>query len=166
MDTREISIEVTQEDYDRDRQKLEELLAKREEIKQQISEARSFGDLSENAEYDAAREAQSRNEAAIRELENVLNNATIVDVIDVTSVSIGNVVEIEDDRGKRRTFTIVGTTQTDSLNNQISNESPAGKAMMGHAVGDRVAFTTPSGRVREYVITNIEVRETRQDDAE
>ena len=151
MDTQEIIL--TRAGFE----KLEEELAERKgarraEIIELIKEARAQGDLSENAEYDAAREDQARNS----EIEQILAVAKIAEG-DSMSVSIGSKVEIEDERGKRLTFQIVGTTQTDSLNHLISNESPAGKAMIGHVAGDKVAFTTPSGKVREYTITSIEV---------
>ena len=155
MDTKEIIL--TREGREKLEQELEERTgARREEIIERLKEARGFGDLSENAEYDAAREEQARNESRINEIEQILAVARIADG-DAMSVSIGSKVEIEDERGKRMTFQIVGTTQTDSLNHLISNESPAGKAMIGHVVGDRVSFTTPSGKVRQYTITNIEV---------
>ena len=155
MDTQEIIL--TREG----REKLERELAERkgslrDEIIERLKEARGFGDLSENAEYDAAREEQARNESRISEIEQILAVAKIADG-DSMSVSIGSKVEIEDERGKRLTFQIVGTTQTDSLNHLISNESPAGRAMIGHVAGDRVSFTTPSGKLREYTITKIEV---------
>ena len=156
MDTPEIVL--TSEQFAKTEAELAELTgARREEIKQQLIEARGFGDLSENAEYDAAREAQARNESRIKELEQIIATARIAEATDATSVSIGSTVVIEDERGKRRTFRIVGTTQTDSLNGDISNESPAGMALMGHVAGDRVSFSTPSGKVREYVIASIEV---------
>lgn len=156
MDTTEYVL--TSEQYARTEAELAELSGpRREEIKQQLIEARGFGDLSENAEYDAAREAQARNESRIKELEQIVATARIVDATDATSVSIGSTVEIEDERGRRRKFRIVGTTQTNSLAGDISNESPAGEALMGHVAGDRVSFTTPSGKVREYLITSIEV---------
>ena len=155
MDTQEIIL--TRAGFE----KLEEELAERKgarraEIIELIKEARAQGDLSENAEYDAAREYQARNESRISEIEQILAVAKIAEG-DSMSVSIGSKVEIEDERGKRLTFQIVGTTQTDSLNHLISNESPAGKAMIGHVAGDKVSFTTPSGKVREYTITSIEV---------
>ncbi len=155
MDTQEIIL--TRAGFE----KLEEELAERKgarraEIIELIKEARAQGDLSENAEYDAAREDQARNESRISEIEQILAVAKIAEG-DSMSVSIGSKVEIEDERGKRLTFQIVGTTQTDSLNHLISNESPAGKAMIGHVAGDKVSFTTPSGKVREYTITSIEV---------
>lgn len=155
MDTKEIIL--TREGREKLEQELEERTgARREEIIERLKEARGFGDLSENAEYDAAREEQARNESRINEIEQILAVARIADG-DAMSVSIGSKVEIEDECGKRLTFQIVGTTQTDSLNHLISNESPAGKAMIGHVTGDRVSFTTPSGKVRQYTITNIEV---------
>ena len=155
MDTKEIIL--TREGREKLEQELEERTgARREEIIERLKEARGFGDLSENAEYDAAREEQARNESRINEIEQILAVARIADG-DAMSVSIGSKVEIEDERGKRLTFQIVGTTQTDSLNHLISNESPAGRAMIGHVAGDRVSFTTPSGKVREYTITKIEV---------
>lgn len=128
-----------------------------DEIVESLKEARSFGDLSENAEFDAAKEEQAKNAARINEIRQILAVAKIVDPSEVgaLSVSIGTTVEVEDNKGKRTSFTIVGTTETDSLKRRISNESPAGAAMIGHVVGDKVSFTTPTGRVREYTITGI-----------
>ena len=155
MDTNEIIL--TREGRERLEQELEERKgARRDEIIERLKEARGFGDLSENAEYDAAREDQARNESRINDIEQILAVARIADGDD-KSVSIGSKVEIEDERGRKLTFQIVGTTQTDSLHHLISNESPAGRAMIGHVVGDKVSFTIPSGKVCEYVITNIEV---------
>ena len=155
MDTNEVVL--TREGLEKLRAELEERKGpRRDEIIERLKEARGFGDLSENAEYDAAREEQARNESRINDIEQILAVARVADG-DSMSVSIGSKVEIEDERGKRMTFQIVGTTQTDSLNHLISNESPAGKAMIGHVKGDRVSFTTPSGKVRQYTITNIEV---------
>ncbi len=132
--------------------------AKAEEIRQALQEARSFGDLSENAEYDAAKDEQARNEARINEIRQILAVAKDADAIEtsgVLSVSIGSTVELEDASGKRSSFTIVGTTETDSLHHRISSESPAGSVLIGHVVGDSVSFTTPTGKVREYTIANI-----------
>lgn len=155
MDTQEIIL--TRDGRTKLEAELEERKGeRREEIIERLKEARGFGDLSENAEYDAAREEQARNESRINEIEQILAVAKIADG-DAMSVSIGSKVEIEDEGGKRLEFTIVGTTQTNSLNHEISNESPAGRAMIGHVVGDRISFTTPSGKVREYTITSIGV---------
>lgn len=130
---------------------------KHDEIVERIKEARGFGDLSENAEYDAAKEEQSQNESRINEIRQILATAKVVAAgADAhLSVSIGATVELEDAKGKRVSFTIVGTTETDSLSHKISNESPAGSVLIGHVVGDSVSFSTPSGKVREYTITNI-----------
>ncbi len=145
-----------------DRDELIRELAEREgsindEIIEDLKEARSYGDLSENAEYDAAKEEQSKNAARINEIRQILAMAKIVNSADITSmsVSIGTTVELQDVKGKKTSFTIVGTTATDSLRRRISNESPAGAAMIGHVVGDKVSFTTPAGEVREYTITKI-----------
>ena len=144
------------------REELERELAEREgtnadEIREALKEARGFGDLSENAEYDAAKDEQARNEARINEIRQILAVAKIVDASEIgaLSVSIGTTVELEDAKGKKTSFTIVGTTETDSLKRRISNESPAGAAMIGHVVGDKVSFTTPTGKVRAFTITNI-----------
>ena len=130
---------------------------KNDEIVESLKEARSFGDLSENAEFDAAKEEQAKNAARINEIRQILAVAKIVDASEIgaLSVSIGTTVELEDAKGKKTSFTIVGTTETDSLKRRISNESPAGAAMIGHVVGDKVSFTTPTGKVREFTITNI-----------
>ena len=128
-----------------------------DEIVESLKEARGFGDLSENAEFDAAKEEQAKNASRINEIRQILAVAKIVDTAEVgaPSVSIGTTVELEDKKGKKTSFTIVGTTETDSLKRRVSNESPAGAAMIGHVVGDKVSFTTPTGKVREYTITNI-----------
>ena len=147
-----------------DRDELLRELAEREgaindEIIEDLKEARSYGDLSENAEYDAAKEEQSKNAARINEIRQTLAMATIVDSSEMNSkslsVSVGTTVELKDKKGKKSSFTIVGTTATDSLKRRISNESPAGAAMIGHVVGDKVSFTTPAGELREYTITKI-----------
>jgi transcription elongation factor GreA len=156
MDSQEIIItRKGLEDLEAELQELEG--TRRAEVIESIREARSFGDLSENAEYDAARDEQSRVESRINEIKHILANAKVVDSAEGLGVNIGSTVTVEDENGKTNSFTIVGTTQTDSLHNYISNESPAGAAMIGHVVGDRVSFTTPSGKVREYLITDIQL---------
>lgn len=143
-----------------DRQRLVDELERREnqihdEIVAALQEARAQGDLSENAEYDAAKEEQSKNESRINEIRHILATAKVVEGANDLEVSIGSTVELESDNGRRSTFTIVGTTGTNSLEHKISNESPAGSALIGHTVGDRVAFSTPSGKIRAYTITSI-----------
>ena len=142
------------------RQKLVDELAYREgeksaEIRAALEEARGFGDLSENAEFDAAKEDQARNEARIRELRQTLANAKVAESADELSVSIGATVELKGSRGKTTSFTIVGTTETNSLEHKISNESPAGAALIGAHVGDVVEFATPAGKVKKYTVVGI-----------
>ena len=126
------------------------------EIVARIQEAREFGDLSENAEYDAAKEEQSKNASRIAELRHILSNATISEsAIGIGAiVSVGTTVEVEVS-GKKQSYTIVGTTETDSLQHKISNESPAGQALIGCGKGDQVEFTTPAGKTKSYTIANI-----------
>ncbi len=156
MDTKEIIL--TPEGHKR----LVEELAYREgekhdEIVEAIREARAQGDLSENAEYDAAKEEQAKNEARIAELRANLANAKIVDrgFEGTLTVSIGATATLEDESGKQQDFTIVGTTETNSLQHKISNESPLGSVLIGHVVGDSVSYTTPTGKVRMYKVVNI-----------
>ena len=129
--------------------------ARHDEIVEAIREARAQGDLSANAEYDAAKEDQSKNESRITEIRHILATAKVAQTAGELEVSIGSSVELEDAKGKRTTFTIVGTTETNSLKHMISNESPAGAVLIGRTVGDHISFTTPNGRVREYTIVNI-----------
>ena len=144
------------------RQKLVDELAYREgekhdEIVERIKEARGFGDLSENSEYDAAKEEQSHNESRINEIRQILASAKVVAAGDVRdlAVSIGTTVELEDAKGKKTAFTIVGTTETNSLEHKISNESPVGASLIGHKKGDEVEVVAPSGKSRTYTITGI-----------
>ncbi|MBR3327833.1 MAG: transcription elongation factor GreA [Atopobiaceae bacterium] len=146
------------------RKELEKELAwrldeRKAEIDEQLRVARGFGDLSENAEYDAAREAQAQNESRINEINHILATAKDADQIIAGEgglvAAVGASVELEDERGKVTTFGIVGTTETNSLQFKISNESPLGAALIGHVVGDTVSFVTPAGKVREYTIRNI-----------
>ncbi|MGN0286867.1 MAG: transcription elongation factor GreA [Atopobiaceae bacterium] len=128
---------------------------KHDEIIEAIREARAQGDLSENAEYDAAKEEQSKNESRMQEIRHILETARVEQNSSSMEVSIGCTVELQDAKGKKTTFTIVGTTETNSLEHKISNESPAGAALIGHVAGDTVSFATPTGKVREYVVTRI-----------
>lgn len=121
---------------------------RRMEIAEQIKIARSFGDLSENAEYDAAKNEQAKNEYDIIQLENMLRNAVIIDedALDTETVNVGATVRLhseEDDID--REFHIVGSAESDPVNGKISNESPVGKAILGHRVGDIVDVQTPGG---------------------
>lgn len=144
------------------RQKLVDELAYREgelrdEIVERLKEARSFGDLSENSEYDAAKEEQSQNESKIAEIRQTLSVARVVEDAQHGGirVSIGTTVELEDERGKKTKFTIVGTTETNSLEHRISNESPMGAALIGRKKGEQIEFATPAGKVKKYTIVGI-----------
>lgn len=142
------------------RQKLAEELAWREgdyakEIVEDIKEARAFGDLSENSEYDAAKDKQAQNAARIAEIQAILANAQIAASTGDLTVSIGSTVTLVDPNGELMDVTLVGTTETNSLEHKISNESPVGHAIIGHGEGDSVEVVTPSGKTRIYTIAKI-----------
>lgn len=142
------------------RKKLEDELAylegeKSKEIVEHIKEARAFGDLSENAEYDAAKEEQARNAARIAEIRATLANARDAQEGTGLIVSIGSNVTLVDGDGEVSDFTIVGTTETNVLEHKISNESPVGRAIIGHAEGESVEVVLPNGKKRIYTIAKI-----------
>lgn len=119
---------------------------KRAENVQAIKEARSHGDLSENSEYDAARDEQAKIEARIQELEYKLEHATIIDGADKSKVNVGCEVTIlyVDDK-EEDTYSIVGSLEADPFENKVSNESPIGHALIGHKVGDVISVDGPNG---------------------
>ncbi len=130
-------------------------VVKRKEVAQKIKEAREQGDLSENAEYDAAKDEQRDIEARIEELENILKNAEVVveDEIDVNKISIGSKVTVFDfEYDEELEFYIVGSTEADSMQMKVSNESPVGRALLGAKIGDTVDVETPEGAVSYKVI--------------
>lgn len=123
---------------------LGELKSQRSEISERIAAARDYGDLSENAEYDAAREEQGIVETRILEIEDILMNHEIIKPQKANGiVHVGSTVELKN--GKTVTYTIVGPVEADPLEGKISNESPIGAALMGKKVGDKVTITTPKG---------------------
>lgn len=131
---------------------------KRQMIAEKIKEAREQGDLSENAEYDAAKDEQRDIEARIEELEKILKNAEVVveDEVDLDKINIGCQVKILDiEYSEELDYKIVGSTEANSLKGKISNESPVGKALIGHKVGDTVEVETPAG-VFAYKILEIQ----------
>ena len=129
--------------------------AKHDEIVERIKEARGFGDLSENSEYDAAKDKQAQNAARIAEIQAILANAQVVASTGDLTVSIGSTVSLIDPNGEVMEVTLVGTTETNSLEHKISNESPVGHAIIGHGEGDSVEVVTPSGKTRVYTIAKI-----------
>lgn len=131
---------------------------KRSEIAQKIKEAREQGDLSENAEYDAAKDEQRDIEARIEALEKLLKNAEVVveEEIELDKVSVGCKVKILDvEEDEEMEFKIVGSTEASSLQNKISNESPVGRALLGHKAGETVDVETQAG-VIQYKILEIQ----------
>lgn len=130
---------------------LEELKSRRGEIADKIAAARDFGDLSENAEYDAAREAQGLLETRITEIETILQNASIIQAGGSSTVVLGSTVELEAN-GKTVVYTVVGPVEADPLEGKVSNESPIGQALMGKAVGDTVTISTPKGELAYAVV--------------
>lgn len=132
---------------------LEALKARRGDVADKIAEARDFGDLSENAEYDAAREEQGLLETRIAEIEEIINNADIIKGGSNGLVGLGSKVELTSD-GKTVTYTIVGPVEANPLEGKISNESPIGLALFGRKVGDDATITTPKGSVT-YKIASV-----------
>jgi transcription elongation factor GreA len=130
---------------------------KRKEITEKIKVALSFGDLSENAEYDEAKNEQAFVEGRIVQLENMLKNATIVDESEISTdvVSIGSIVKVKDyEFDEEVEYIIVGSAEADPLNNKISNESPVGSGLVGKKVGDVIEIQVPDG-VSKYEILGI-----------
>ena len=132
-------------------------VVRRKEIAQKIKEAREQGDLSENAEYDAAKDEQRDIELRIEELEKLLKNAEVVveDEIELDKINVGCVVKVYDvEFNEELEFKIVGSTEANSLQNKISNESPVGRALIGAKVGDNVVVETQAGNI-EYKVLDI-----------
>ena len=130
-------------------------VVKRKEVAQKIKEAREQGDLSENAEYDAAKDEQRDIELRIEELEKLLKNAEVVveDEIDLDKINVGCKVKLLDvEYDEEMEFFIVGSTEANSLQNKISNESPVGRALMGKAVGDVVDVESQAGVIQYKVL--------------
>jgi len=132
---------------------LKGLKNRRKGVAKKIAEARDFGDLSENAEYDVAREEQGLIETRITEIEDILLNADIIKNVKKSKISLGNTVELK--KGKKNVvYTIVGPVEADPLEGRISNESPIGSAIFGKKVGEKVIVVTSKGKV-EYEIISI-----------
>lgn len=132
---------------------LEELKARRGEVADKISEARDFGDLSENAEYDAAREEQGLLETRIAEIEDIVNNAEIIKPTKKSTIGLGSRVELKTG-SKKVVYTIVGPVEADPLEGKVSNESPIGMALYGKKVDDKVTISTPKGDM-SYTIVSV-----------
>ncbi len=129
------------------------LKSRRGAVAEKISDARDFGDLSENAEYDAAREEQGLLETRIAEIEDIINNADIIKASRKTTIDLGSRVELKTG-GKAVNYIIVGPVEANPIEGKISNESPIGMALYGKKVGDSAVITTPKGSVT-YKIAQI-----------
>lgn len=153
---------LTQEGLEELKQRLDYLIVYlRGDDAQKLQHARELGDLSENAEYDAAKQEESQVASEIKELEERIKNAVIIEKSGTHKVSIGNTVtveylgELEEDEERVMQFQLVGETEADFAKGKLSNESPLGKAVVGKKTGEIVRFSTAQGGVEEYKVLNI-----------
>ncbi len=151
---------ITQEGLEKLREELAFLTTtKRREVAERIKEAREFGDISENSEYDDAKNEQALVEQRIAQLEERVRRATVVEKnhVNTDAVSVGVLVHVKDQKsGDSRKFQIVGSAEADPAESKLSNESPIGKALIGHKRGDVVTVEVPRGPKRKLKITKIE----------
>jgi transcription elongation factor GreA len=132
---------------------------RRREVAERIKEAREFGDIAENSEYDDAKNEQAMLEKQISDLEEQLRNARVIDArsVDTDVVSVGATVHVKDQKTEKSTkFRIVGSAEADPSDSKLSNESPVGKALLGHKRGETVTVPVPRGPARKLKITKIE----------
>ena len=149
---------VTREGYDKLVHDLDELrTVKRKEVADKIKVARGYGDLSENAEYDAAKEEQAVVEARIADLEATLKVARVIDDSELSgaTASIGMNVTIQEEGEEPESYDITGSTEADMNLNRISDESPVGAALIGHKPGDEVDVTLPNGSIITYKLLSV-----------
>jgi transcription elongation factor GreA len=135
-------------------------VAKRREVAARIKEAREFGDISENSEYDDAKNEQAMVEARIAQLEDQVRSATVIDAKELSTdqVKVGSTVHVKDEKtGKSVKYTLVGSAEANPAENKLSNESPVGKALLGRKRNDTVEVAVPRGPKRKLKITKIEV---------
>jgi transcription elongation factor GreA len=147
---------LTQEGIRNLEEELENLkVVRRAEVAVKIKEARSQGDLSENAEYDAAKEEQAEIETRIGVIENMLRNAQVIneDELDKTKVSLGSKVTLYDEEfDEDEVYSIVGSAEADPQDGKISNESPLGRALIGHGVGEEINVDAPDGIIKYRIV--------------
>jgi len=152
---------LTPEGLDKLKEEIEHLsTVKRREVAERIKEAREFGDISENSEYDDAKNEQAMLESRIASLEEKLRSASVIDASELDSdvVRVGSLVSVKDEgSGKALKYTVVGSTEADPSENRLSNESPVGKGLLGRKKGDTVKVQLPNGKNRELKITKIDV---------
>jgi transcription elongation factor GreA len=151
---------ITPEGLEKLKQEIEHLsTTKRREVAERIKEAREFGDIAENAEYDDAKNEQALLEQRIAQLEERLRRATVIDEKDLGTdeVKVGSTVHVKDQKsGSSQKFQIVGSTEANPTEQKLSNESPIGKALLGHKRNDVVSVEVPRGPKRKLKITKIE----------
>ena len=149
-------MQMSREGYEKLQQELTHLITvKRQEVAQKLKEARSYGDLSENAEYDEAKNEQAILEGKIAELQAMVDNAEVVDDenISLDEIGIGSVITLRRlSDGKEEKLKIVGTTEANFREHKISDESPIGKALMGHAIGETVVAEAPRGEMKFTIV--------------
>jgi transcription elongation factor GreA len=151
---------LTPEGLEKLKAELEDLTTtKRREVAERIKDAREYGDISENSEYDDAKNEQAMLESRIAALEEKLRSATVVEAKDISTdvVGVGTSVKVKDEAGKSVTYTIVGSTEANPAEKKLSNESPVGRALLGKGKGDTVSVQLPNGKARELTIQKIEV---------
>jgi transcription elongation factor GreA len=152
---------LTPEGLEKLRLELEHLSTdKRREVAERIKEAREFGDIAENAEYDDAKNEQAMLEARIAQVQEKLRMATVIEPEDLSTevVQVGSVVHVKDEKtGKSQKYTIVGSAEANPGDHKLSNESPVGRALVGRKRNDLVSVQVPRGPARKLKITKIEV---------
>jgi transcription elongation factor GreA len=151
---------LTPEGLQKLKDELEELSGnRRRAVAARIKEAREFGEIAENAEYDDAKNEQAMLEQRIMQLQERLRSAQVVDANSVTTdaVGVGSVVNVKDEKGGSLKFKIVGSAEANPAESKLSNESPVGKALMGRKRGEEVSVSLPNGKKRKFKITKIDV---------
>jgi transcription elongation factor GreA len=152
---------LTQTGYEKLKETIDELeTVKRREVADRIKAAREFGDISENSEYDDAKNEQAMLEQRIAQLEERLRSASVIDAgeLSTEAVAIGSVVHVKDEKtGKSMKYTIVGSAEANPSEAKLSNESPVGRALLGHKRNDVVSVQVPRGPARKLKITKIDV---------
>ena len=151
----ESRFKMSQERLEELKQELNYLQTTREkEVAEQIKEARSFGDLSENSEYDEAKTEQGKLYSKIAEIQNLIDNAEVIERIVVEgTVALGSVVRVRDEEeGVEEEYTIVGSQEADPMQGRISDDSPFGRGLIGHKIGEVVTIEAPAGELRFHIL--------------
>jgi transcription elongation factor GreA len=147
---------ISQEGLEQLKKELEELKGRRQEIAKRLEEAKALGDLSENAEYQEAKEDQAFNEGKIVELAQIINEAVVINKNQKNDiVRVGSTVKVKSDVNGAQTFVIVGSEEANPIEGKVSNESPLGKAFLGRKAGEIAEAETPRGKIK-YKILSIE----------